>query len=126
MKRFIVFGLFILVVCVAWCGIQHNFMDVDNTNAEDDLKYYIWNWNTSEINSGIDGLSWARNSAKWYADKYYEDNLKWYVDSAKEWLSWTIKELKWYYNSGVDQLNWVITDKVNGAISWELNKFKIK
>ena len=104
-------------------------MDVDNANAKDDLKYYIWSWNISKIDSDDiipEELSWTRETAKWYVNKYYEDNLRWYVDTAKEWLSWAVQELKWYYNSWVDQLNWVLSDKVNETISWELNKFKIK
>lgn len=108
-------------------------MDVDNSNAKEDLKYYIWSWNIPKINTDNiipDGLSWARNDAKWYASKYYEENLDEYldeyVDMAKEWLSWAKESLKWYYNDGVDELNKMVNDKVSGVISWEFNKFKIK
>jgi hypothetical protein len=103
-------------------------MDVDNPNAKDDLKYYIWSWNIPKINGDNlvpDNLSWVRKDTIWYANEYYEDNLKEYVDVAKEWLSWAVQELKWYYNSWVDELNQVITDKVNWAISGELNKLKM-
>ena len=104
-------------------------MDVDNPNAKEDLKYYIWSWNIPKISSDDiipDSLSWVRKDAKWYANKYYDDTLEGYVDVAKQWLSWTVQELKWYYNSWVDHLHGVITDKVNEAISGEINKFKIQ
>lgn len=104
-------------------------MDIDNSNAKEDLKNLIWNWNIPTIDTDNiipNELSGARNDAKWYANQYYEDNLKWYVNTAKEWLSWAIQELKWQYNNKVDELNGVITDKVNWTISWEMNKFKIK
>jgi hypothetical protein len=104
-------------------------MDIDNPNAKEDLQYYIWKWKILKLNSDDlvpDSLSWVLNDTKWQASIIYENNLKWYVDIAKKWLSWAAQELKWYYNSWVDELNWIITDKVNQAISWELNKFKIK
>ena len=118
-----------LAVFLAWCDKSHNFMDVDNPNAKDDLKNLFWTWNVPEINGDDfipDSLSWVRKDIKWNMDKIYENNLKWYVNTAKQWLSWAVQELKWYYNSWVDELNWVISDKVNAVISWELNKFKIK
>lgn len=103
-------------------------MDVDNPNAKDDLKYYIWSGNIPKIKTDDiipDSLSWVRDNAKWYANKYYEDELDGYVDIAKQWLSWAVQDLKWYYNSWVDEINQMVSDKVNSAISWELNKFKI-
>lgn len=117
------------VILLTWCEINHNFMDVDNTNAREDLQNIIWSWNIPKINTKDiipDNLSWTLNNAKWYANKYYEDTIEWYVDIAKKWLSWTTQKLKWYYNEWVDQLNWVISEKVNQAISWELNKLKLK
>jgi hypothetical protein len=116
-------------IITTWCDIEHNFMDVDNPNAKEDLKYYIWSWSFSDINIDElipESLSWTRNDAKWQVNKIYGENLRWYVDIAKDWLSGAVQELKWYYNSWVDELNWVITDRVNEAISEELNKFKIK
>ena len=104
-------------------------MDVENPHAEEDLKNIIWSWNMPRIdpdNLIPDELSWTRNDAKWYANQYYEDTLKWYVNTAKQWLSWAVQELKWQYNNKVEELNGAITDKVNWVISWELNKFKIK
>ena len=104
-------------------------MDVDNPNPKWDLEYYFWSWNIPgmKVDDLIpQNLSWARKDAKWYADKYYQDNLEEYVDMAKEWLSWAKESLKWYYNNWVDELNKMVSDKVNWAISWELNKFKIK
>ena len=129
MKNFVTFGLLSIVLILSWCNWEHNFMDIDNLNAEEDLKYYIWKWKILKLNSDDfvpDSLSWVRKDAKWQAGIIYENNLKWYVDIAKEWLSWAVQELKWYYNSWVDELNWVITDKVNEVISQEMNKFKIK
>ena len=73
-----------------------------------------------------DSLSWAWKDAKWYAEKYYSGKVEWYVDKAKQWLSWASETLKGFYNDWVDNLNEMISDKVNWAISWELNKFKIK
>ena len=105
-----------------------SFMDVNNPNAADDLKNLIWSWNIPKINTDEivpDSLSWARNDAKWYANKYYEETLEEYVDKAKQWLSGAKETIKWYYNSWVDELNQVITDKVNWAISGELNKLKM-
>ena len=104
-------------------------MDVDNSNAKEDLKNLIWSWNIPKVdkkNIIPDSLSWKRDSAKWYANKYYEDTLEGYVDIAKDWLSWAKENLKWYYNSWVDQLNWIITDSISWMISWELNKIKVK
>ena len=129
MGKIVIFALLVFVSCLVWCDKTHNFMDVDNPNAKDDLKYYIWSWSGSKINGDDlvpDSLSWVRKDTKWYANEYYEDNLKEYVDVAKEWLSWAVQELKWYYNSWVDELKWVITNKTSEAISWEMNKFKIK
>ena len=130
MKKVLLLGVITFItVFLAWCDSSNNFMDVDNPNAKEDLKYYIWSWNIPKINVDDlipDDLSWTRNDARWYADKYYKDNLEKYVDIAKEWLSWTVQELKWYYNSWVDELNRMVNDKVSGAISWELNKFKLK
>jgi hypothetical protein len=102
-------------------------MDVDNPNPKWDFEYYFWSWKIPEVDGLIpQNLSWARKDAKWYADKYYQDNLEEYVDMTKEWLSWAKESLKWYYNNWVDELNKMVSDKVNWAISWELNKFKIK
>lgn len=116
------------VILLAWCGTNNNFMDVDNPNAKDDLKTIVWNKNIPDINTKDlvpDSLSWTLQDVKWYANQYYEDTLQWYVNTAKEWLSWAKENLKWRYNEWVDELNSMITDKVNWAISWELNKFKI-
>ena len=129
MNKIAIFLLSILVICLIWCDKTHNFMDVDNPNAKNDLKYYLWSWNISKIKADDfvpDNLSWVREDTKWYANKYYEDNLRWYVDTAKAWLSWTVQELKWYYNNWIDQINWEITNKINDTISWEMEKFKIK
>lgn len=130
MKNLVIFGLFtLLVVFLAWCDKSHNFMDVDNPNAKEDLKHYVSDWKLPKINTDDlvpDSLSWARNDAKGYANKYYEDTLQDYVGVAKEWLSWVKENLKWYYNEWVDEINRMVNEKVNNAISWELNKFKIK
>ena len=120
-----IFAMFIL----AWCDKSHNFMDVDNPNAKEDLINLIWTWNIPKINTDNiipESLSWTRDTAKWYANKYYEDTFEEYVDKAKEWLSWAKETVKWFYNDSVDDLNQMISDKVNSTISWELNKFKIK
>jgi len=129
MKRISLLWLIWIVAFMSWCSIEHNFMDVDNPNAKEDLKYYIWSGNIPKIKTEEiipEGLSWARKDAKWYANKYYEDTLEEYVNVAKDWLSWAKENLKWYYNNWVDELNKMVSDKVNWAISWELNKFKIK
>jgi hypothetical protein len=129
MKKVIMLGILPLILIMTWCDMSHNFMDVDNPNARDDLKYYIWSGNLPKIDTDNivpDSLSWARKDAKWYANQYYEDNLQEYVDIAKEWLSWAKENLKWYYNEWVDELNKMVNDKVSGVISWELNKFKVK
>ena len=104
-------------------------MDVDNPNAKEDLMNLIWTWNIPKINTENiipDSLSWTREDVKWYANKYYEDSLEEYVDKAKEWLWWVKENLKWYYNEWVDELNKMVSDKVNSAVSGELNKFKIQ
>lgn len=104
-------------------------MDVDNPNAKEELQNIIWTWNAPKVdttNIVPDVLSWKRNDAKWYANKYYEDTLQEYVEIAKDGLSWARENVKWFYNDWVDNLNEMISDKVNWAISWELNKFKIK
>ena len=129
MKNLLISGLLILAIFLVWCDKTHNFMDVDNPNAKEDLKYYIWSGSIPKINTEEiipESLSWARKDAKWYANKYYEDTLEEYVNVAKDWLSWAKENLKWYYNDWVDELNKMVSDKVNWAISWELNKFKIK
>lgn len=104
-------------------------MDVENVNSKEDFQNLIWSWRIQKIDTKNiipDSLSWKRNDAKWYANKYYDDTLQEYVNAAKSWLSWAKETMKWYYNSWVDQLNTAITDRVNETISWELNKFKIK
>lgn len=119
----------ILLIILAWCDTNHNFMDVDNPNAKEDLKHYVSYWELPQINPDDiipESLSWVREDAKWYANQYYDDVLGEYVDIAKQWLSWAKENLKWYYNSWVDELNKMIREKVNETISWELNKFKIK
>ena len=129
MKKLALFWGMLLITILTWCDLNHNFMDVDNPNAKEDLKYYIWSGNIPRINTEEfipESLSWARKDAKWYANKYYEDTLEEYVNVAKDWLSWAKENLKWYYNNWVDELNKMVSDKVNWAISWELNKFKIK
>ena len=129
MRRIVIFVLLAFILCIVWCDKSHNFMDVDNPNAKDDLKNIIWSWNIPKINTdGLipDSLSWVWNDAKWYANQYIEDNLQEYIDVAKEWLSWAKESLKWYYNSWVDELNKMVNDKVSGVISWEFNKIKIK
>ena len=128
MKNLVFLGLFALVVLLTWCG-SHNFMDVDNSNAKEDLKNLIWSWNIPQINADDiipDSLSGVWDTAKWYVNSYYEDTLHEYVDVAKEWISGAVQNLKWYYNSWVEELNWIITDKVNWVISEELDKIKIK
>jgi hypothetical protein len=128
MKKIII-SIIPFVVALTWCSVNHNFMNIDNPNSKGNLENSIWNWNLPKIDTKniIPGsLSWKRNDAKWYANKYYDDTLQEYVNAAKSWLSWAKETMKWYYNSWVDQLNTAITDKVNEAISWELNKFKIK
>lgn len=104
-------------------------MDVDNPNAKEDLMNLIWTWNIPKISTENiipDSLSWTREDVKWYANKYYEDSLEEYVDKAKEWIWWVKENLKWYYNEWVDELNKMVSDKVNSAVSGELNKFKIQ
>lgn len=117
------------MLILTWCDKSHNFMDVENPNAKEDLMNLIWTWNIPKINTDNiipDSLSWTRQDVKWYANKYYEDSVSEYVDKAKEWLSWAKETVKWFYNDSVDDLNQMISDKVNSTISWELNKFKIK
>ena len=129
MKRIAILAILFAVLIITWCDREHNFMDVDNPNAKEDLKHYVPDIKFPEINTDDiipDSLSWVRNDAKWYADQYYQDNIHGYVDVAKEWLSWAVQDLKWYYNNWVDELNQMVSDKVNWAVSGELNKFKIK
>ena len=102
MKKLLFFSILIMSIITTWCDIDHNFMDVDNPNAKEDLKYYIWSWNIPDINIDElipESLSWTRNDAKWQVNKIYGENLRWYVDIAKDWLSGAVQELKWYYNS---------------------------
>ena len=128
MKKILILWIISLFTILSGCDNSHNFMDVNNTNAKEDLKHYVSDWlpkiNTDDLVP--DSLSWTRNDAKWYAHRYYEDTLEEYVNIAKDWLSWTKENLKWYYNNWVDELNKMVSDKVNWAISGELNKFKIK
>ena len=129
MKKILFCSMIFAMFILAWCDKSHNFMDVDNPNAKEDLINLIWTWNMPKINTDNiipESLSWTWDTAKWYANKYYEDTVEQYVDKAKSWLSWAKETVKWYYNDWVDELNSMISDKVNSAISWELNKFKIK
>ena len=103
-------------------------MDVDNPNAKEDLKYYIWSWSFYKINKEDiipEGLSWSRDNVKWYVDQYYNDTVEEYVNQAKQWLSWAVQNLKDYYNNWVDQITNTINDKVTWAISGEMNKIKL-
>jgi hypothetical protein len=129
MKKIVLLWIILSFAIISWCDKSHNFMDVDNPNAKEDLKNFIWSWNIPQINTDEiipDSLSWVRKDAKWYANKIYEENLEEYVDKAKVWLSWATQTLKWFYNDKVDEVNGVISDKVNWAISSELDKIKIK
>ncbi len=125
MKKFALLWIILPIILIAWCDNNHNFMDVDNTNAKKNLQNLIWSWNIPKINSNdiiTDSVSWTRKNIKWQAEKYYTGKVEWYVDKAKEWLSWATQKLKWFYNEWVDEINWAINEKVN----WEMNKFKIK
>ena len=127
MKKIVL--LVLMVAFLSGCDTSHNFMDPDKPNVREDIKYYFSGSKLPKINTDNiipDSLSWTLKEAKWYANKYYEDTLEEYVDIAKEWLSWARENLKWYYNEWVDELNKRVSDKVSWAISWELNKFKIK
>lgn len=129
MKKIIFWAFLPGFLFITWCNTSHNFMDVENPNAKEDLQNLIWSWNIPKVdtkNIVPDSLSWKRNDAKWYANKYYEDTLQEYVEVAKDWLSWAKENIKWYYNKWVDELNETITNKVNWVISWELNNIKIK
>ena len=129
MKKIVLLWIILSFAIISWCDKSHNFMDVDNPNAKEDLKNFIWSWNIPQINTDEiipDSLSWVRKDAKWYANKIYEENLEEYVDKAKVWLSWATQTLKWFYNDKVDEVNGVISNKVNWAISSELDKIKIK
>lgn len=129
MKKIVFLWIILSFAIISWCDKSHNFMDVDNPNAKEDLKNFIWSWNIPQINTDEiipDSLSWVRKDAKWYANKIYEENLEEYVDKAKVWLSWATQTLKWFYNDKVDEVNGVISNKVNWAISSELDKIKIK
>lgn len=131
MKNVTIVFLILLPVIffLTWCDTNRNFMDVDNKNAKNDFKDLVWDWKLLDSKTKIEipnNLSWTIETAKEYANKYYEDSLHWYVDTAKEWLSWATQKLKWYYNNWVDELNGRITDGINWAISWELNKLKLK
>ena len=104
-------------------------MDIDNPDAKDDLKNLIWSWNIPNINANNlipDSLSWTRNDARWYANKYYEDTLEEYVDIAKEWLSWVKENIKWFYNDSVDELWNTVTNEINTKIVEWLDKIKVK
>ena len=130
MKNLSLLGLFALpIFCLTWCEIDHNFMDVDNPNAKEDLQHYVSDWKIPQINADDlvpNSLSWTWKDVKWYANKYYEDTFEEYVGVAKEGLSWAKESLKWYYNDWVDEINRMVNEKVSGVISWELNKFKIQ
>ena len=129
MKKILFCSMIFAMFILAWCDKSHNFMDVDNPNAKKDLINLIWTWYIPKINTDNiipESLSWTRDTAKWYANKYYEDTFGEYVDKAKDGLSWAKETVKWFYNDSVDDLNQMISDKVNSTISWELNKFKIK
>ena len=129
MRKFFLLWLFLWLLFVTWCDQSHNFMDVDNPNAKDDLLNLIWTWNIPDINADNiipDSLSWTWQDVKWYANKQMEDTFWEYVDKARQWLSWAKETVKWFYNDSVDDLNEMISEKVNWVISWELNKFKIK
>ena len=129
MKKILFWLTIVPLLILAWCDNSHNFMDVNNPNAKEDLINLVWSWNIPKINTDniiLDNLSWTRDTAKGYANKYYEDTFGEYVDKAKYWLSWAKETVKWFYNDSVDDLNQMISDKANSTISWELNKFKIK
>lgn len=132
MKKIVLLSIFSVAIILSWCDNSHNFMDVDNENAKEDLKSLIkskeidipsLNVNVEDILP--ESLSWTWQDAKWYVNKYIDDSMQPYVDKAKEWINWVKESLKWYYNDWVDELNWLISEKVNSAISWELSKFKI-
>lgn len=116
-----------LVVCVV--KIKNMFSVIPNSKD-------LWEWVNSLIKN-IDirwinswdiqnGLSWKMDEAKWFAEQYYNDVLKGYVDKTKEWISGAVENAKWYYNKWVDDLWNTITNEINNKVVEWLDKIKVK
>jgi hypothetical protein len=69
MKKIVILWVILFTAFLTWCDKSHNFMDVENPNAKEDLINLIWTWNIPKINSDNiipDSLSWTRDTTKWY------------------------------------------------------------
>lgn len=121
-------AIIIVIVLVLWIiKIKDNYSNIISTkNLKEELNDVVQNlwWiNTWDIQKN---LSWKLEEAKWYAEQYYNDKLKDYVDKAKEGVSWAVESAKWYYNQWVDDLWETITNKINTKVVEELDKIKVK
>lgn len=124
MKKFILLLVFFVSLLLSGCMIQENISKISNNLWWSKIKSYfsktvketVWNWQNSE--------TW--NTVKWYASQYYDEELSWYVNTAKIQLSWAVNELKIQYNSWVDSVSETISKDVTDAIIKQMNNLKVK
>lgn len=116
MRQIVIFGLSTWIVLLSWCGIMTPQID-SSTWVNYSMLSFSWNIIPKDF-------SWTRDTVKWYAQDYYESELSWYVDKAKEWISDWVQTLKDKYNEGIDELWNAITENIWNAVSDKLNTIK--
>lgn len=121
--------IIIIVAIVFWIiQIKNSISNISKNKIINEwINSVINNIDVKWINSGTiqNSLSWKIDEAKWYAEQYYNEVLKDYVDKTKDWISWAIEDAKWYYNQWVDELWNAITNEINSKIVEWLDKIKI-
>ena len=127
--KFLIAVLIIIAMVLCIIKIRNSFYNIPNTkDLKDWVNSVMQNIDIKRINSGViqNSLSWKMNEAKWFAEQYYNDVLKDYVDKTKEWISGAAENAKWYYNQWVDNLWNTITNEINTKIVEWLDKIKVK
>lgn len=120
-----------IIVAIVFCiiKIKNIFSSIpDTSDLTEWVNSMIKNIDIKWINSGSiqNGLSGTIDDAKWFAEQYYNDVLKDYVDKTKEGVSWAVENVKTYYNQWIDDLWDTITNEVNTKIVEWLDKIKAK
>ena len=136
MKQYLLLFSMFSAVLLSWC----DFMVPKDTEWSvfswvwDTFNEMVWtfSWNKIGVNTGYlseilhnNEWTWTMTLIKWYAQQYYDDTIAWYIDEAKEWLSWIVQDAKAYYNSWVDSLTNSINNAISGSIADKMNELKM-
>lgn len=119
--------LWAIVFCIFKIKSQFTWLFKSNETIED-INSMVENLGIKWVKTWFiqESFSWTINEVKWYAEGYYQDVMKDYVDKAKEWISWAVENAKWYYNQWIDDLWDTITNEINNKVVEWLDKIKVK